>query len=171
MVCFRVQIWCGWAMTGNFEWFFDVLNHWLPFNERFEQNLTSLTRTEWRERGHTKARENEDGRELRTFKTILKWQKLGISGSIFSMDEMNVDATVAWGTVGSGSLDWKEIYSSEAMQTRRNFKRSTADESEVVWSTLVEWMSIFLSCCITIYWRLNWTNSVPAIKMERDLLE
>ena len=41
--------------------------------------------------------------------------KLGISGSIFSMDKMKVDATVAWGTVGSGSLDWKEIYySSEA---------------------------------------------------------
>ena len=48
------------------------------------------------------------------------------------MNKMNVDASVAWGTVGSGSLDWKEIYSSEAMQTRRNFKRSTADESEVV---------------------------------------
>ena len=30
------------------------------------------------------------------------------------MNKMNVDATVAWGTVGSGSLDWKEIYSSEA---------------------------------------------------------
>ena len=114
MVCFRVQIWCGWGMTGNFEWFFDVLNHWLPFNERFEQNLTTLTRTEWRERGHTKARGNEDGRELKTFKTILKWQKLNISGSIFSMDEMNVDATVAWGIIGSGSLDWKEIYSSKA---------------------------------------------------------
>ena len=69
---------------------------------------------------------------MRTFKTILKLKKLDISGSIFSMDKMKVDATVAWGTVGSGSLDWKEIYSSEAMQTRRNFKRSTADESEVV---------------------------------------
>ena len=40
--------------------------------------------------------------------------KLGISGSIFSMDKMKVDATVASGTVGSGSLDWKEIYSSKA---------------------------------------------------------
>ena len=48
------------------------------------------------------------------------------------MNKMNVDASVAWGTLGSGSLDWKEIYSSEATQTRRNFKRSTADESEVV---------------------------------------
>ena len=30
------------------------------------------------------------------------------------MNKMNVDATVAWGAKGSGSLDWKEIYSSEA---------------------------------------------------------
>ena len=30
------------------------------------------------------------------------------------MDKMKVDATVAWGTVGSGSLDWKEIYWSKA---------------------------------------------------------
>ena len=30
------------------------------------------------------------------------------------MDKMKVDATVAWDTVGSGSLDWKEIYSREA---------------------------------------------------------
>ena len=51
---------------------------------------------------------------MRTFKTILKLKKLDISGSIFSMDKMKVDATVAWGTVGSGSLDWKEIYSSKA---------------------------------------------------------
>ena len=34
--------------------------------------------------------------------------------AIFIMDKMNVDASVAWGTVGSGSLDWKEIYSSKA---------------------------------------------------------
>ena len=30
------------------------------------------------------------------------------------MNKMDVDATVAWDTVSSGSLDWKEIYSSEA---------------------------------------------------------
>ena len=67
----------------------------------------------------TQKRPYESKREqgwLRTenIKNQFELTKLVFSGLIFSMNKIDVDATVAWDTVGSGSLDWKEIYSSEA---------------------------------------------------------
>ena len=122
MVCFRVEIRRVWAMTGNCEWFFWCVKPLTSFLMNTLEKI--LLRTD----GMTQKRPYESKREQRWLRTEGIWNqseltKSGISGLIFSVNKTNVDATVAWGTVGSGSLEWKEIHSQKFQAQQGRWKR------------------------------------------------
>ena len=90
--------------------------------------MNTLEKILLRTDGMTQKRPYESKREQRWLRTEGIWNqseltKSGISGLIFSVNKTNVDATVAWGTVGSGSLEWKEIHSQKFQAQQGRWKR------------------------------------------------